>query len=135
MSGKKSYYKYEADDGIAYSFKLDDSNSVVTGFIADNGASAVPPQGLRMRYVLGHNKADPTQRRRFWVGTPEYLAMLIGTGILTTVECNQQTVNWQLTYYGGEKGRISNSGSDGGSELAPPSGIGIGQSHMGTGGG
>jgi hypothetical protein len=120
MAGSMTWREYEADNGQKYSIKVDESNAEA---IIGPSVKFLPirtsnwpqlPKGIKKRYVLCSNIANPKQRRKLYVGTQS---------LLTTIQNNESSpitcpdypgtnastagtaVNWTHTYYAGETRR------------------------------
>ena len=122
MAGSLTYRRYIADSLAAYSARVDKSNSnaEVTGA---SGGSLMPirtvdypaaPRGLSKRYVLCYNKANPSERRKFYVGSPSLVAAAVAPGATLTAEdypgagdTAGSNVTWVVTYYRGETLRLA----------------------------
>lgn len=83
MAGSKRDFSYTSDDGTTkYALNLDESNS--KGVLsAPDGTSPLnlfltavapfpirPPQGFKARYLNTYNRANPVEKRKFYVGNP-----------------------------------------------------------------
>lgn len=74
---------YEADDGVIYATRVDESNGELTGFVdvTDESTFPVLPKGLQMRYVIAREPASGATRK-LWVGSP---SNGVFTGLTETV--------------------------------------------------
>lgn len=121
MAGSRTWRAYTADSGVIYSVNVDKSNSnaAVTG--GSGGAALLPvrtanaaqlPRGVKMRYVLTYNQANPAQHRKFYVGTQAgALALANGSSITGedypgSGDTPGSNVTWIVTAYRGEKARL-----------------------------
>ena len=122
MAGSKSWRLYTADNGSSYSVFVDESNSraVLTGGAGQTLLPArlsnfpLPPKGLQKRYVNTYNITLPTQKRRFFIGTPELTALALAVGATITAETYPgvddtlgETTTWVITSYRGEKSQTA----------------------------
>lgn len=120
MAGSLTYRAYVADSAVPYSIKIDESNAraAVTGGSASPlcgvriGNFPAPPQGLKKRYVLCFNAANPNERRKFTVGDTTLIAAITAPGATLTAEDYPGTndapgtnVTWVITAYRGERSR------------------------------
>ncbi len=121
MAGSLTYRSYTSDANIAYAIKVDESNAnaAVTG---GAGGALCPirtsnlmplPGGLQKRYVLCYNKANPSERRKFYVGALNAIGNVLTPGATITAEDYPGTndtpgsnVTWVVTAYRGEKVRM-----------------------------
>lgn len=102
MSGSRKYMMYTLDGGSTVAKQVDESNGEALGFDDYTGtaptATAIEALALRkMRYILCVNSADPTQKRRFWVGKPDNTAYLVGGTVAI------DGITWQISGSVGEK--------------------------------
>ena len=120
MAGSLTYRTYTADSGVSYSIKIDESNAqaAISGGAAGalcpvrSGNFPAPPSGLKYRYILCYNQAEPDQRRKFTIGDPTLVVSATAPGATLTAESypgvNDTTgsnVTWIITAYRGEKSR------------------------------
>ena len=120
MAGSLTYRTYVADSGVSYSIKIDESNAqaAVSGGSASplcpvrTGNFPAPPTGLKYRYLLCFNQAEPDQKRRFTVGDPTVIVSATAPGATLTAEAYPgatdtpgSNVTWIITAYRGEKSR------------------------------
>lgn len=83
MAGSRRDFSYTSDDGTTkYALNLDESNSKGVLSAPDGTAplnlflAAVapfpgrPPSGFKARYLNAYNKANPLEKRKFYVGNP-----------------------------------------------------------------
>lgn len=102
MAGSIKWMVYTLDSTATIMKRLDESNGEALGFDDYTGAAptATPVEaaGLRsMRYINCVNGADPTQKRRFWVGKPDNTAYVVGGSV--TID----GVTWLISGSVGEK--------------------------------
>jgi hypothetical protein len=119
MAGSLTWRQYTSDSGVAYSIKIDESNGngtvgTTAGALCPirTANSAIPPAGLKPRYVNAYNQAVPLQKRRFIIGTAAASAALALPGATITASATAgpgdaagATVTWVVTSVRGEKSR------------------------------
>jgi hypothetical protein len=121
MAGSLTWRTYIDDSVTPYSIRTDKSNSnaSVTGGNASalcpvrTGNHPVLPKGLKPRYVLAYNQANPSERRRFVVGNTSLIPSLLVPGATLTGEdypgagdVAGSNVTWVVTYYSGERRKL-----------------------------
>ena len=118
MAGSRTIRQYTDDAGIVYAIRCDKSN----GNASPVGSTNIPllpvrtanvpllPRGLRPRYALAYNQANPGQRRRFIIGNLQAIQPILAVGSKILAEdypgANDtagSNVTWIVTYYSGEK--------------------------------
>lgn len=62
MAGVIGRYGYVSDDGNTYSIRMDASNAVAAGNVADPDSPDLP-RTYRCRYVLARDSSDGTERK------------------------------------------------------------------------
>lgn len=103
MAGSIKWMLYTLDSGETVAKRVDESNGEALGFVNYTGAASVTADpaevaALReMRYVYAVNTQDTTQRKKFWVGKPDFTAYIVG-GTFTI-----DTITWAVTGTVGEK--------------------------------
>jgi hypothetical protein len=122
MAGSLTWREYQADNGQFYSIKCDESNAnaicgTSTVFLPLRTANHPQiPKGVKLRYALTTNIANPKQRRKFIIGTQPLLALvqnnpsspIVAPDYPTTNATGAGTaVNWSHTYYSGESRRAA----------------------------
>lgn len=117
MAGSKAIRAYTSDTGITYAIVCDESNA---GAVIGTGATPlIPvrtanagriPVGLQQRYVLCTLASNPRIRRKFKVGNPALVPLLIAPGAVlnaavgaTSADGVPVTEAWTVTAYRGEK--------------------------------
>lgn len=116
MAGSRRRFRYESDNGSAYSLTLDESNgeAIITAGarITDDLVSGElsKPAGFSPRYVLAYLQSNPLIRRRFVVGDPAAVSGLTATGATMQAavyaladDTTPPKVAWVVTAYRGEK--------------------------------
>lgn len=68
MAGPIARYAYESDDGSTYSIRMDSSNALAVGNVAD-ATSPDLPRTYRCRYILARDSSDGSERK-IVVGDP-----------------------------------------------------------------
>jgi hypothetical protein len=92
MAGSLIYRDYTSDSGVIYAVKLDESNSEATigGTVlvpARAAAGAVQkPAGLKLRYANAYNQDNPSQKRRFYLGTAAVATAAAAAGATISAE-------------------------------------------------
>ncbi len=102
MSGSRKWMIYELDAGTTIMRQVDESNGEALGFEDYTGtaptATAVQAASLRrMRYINCVNAALPTQKRRFWVGVPDFPVYVSGGSVVI------DGITWNVSGAVGEK--------------------------------
>lgn len=102
MAGSIKWMIYELDSGNTIMRRVDESNGEALGFEDFAGAAptatAIEAASLRsMRYILCVNQAVPTQKRRFWVGTPDFPQYVNGGTVVI------DGITWEVSGSVGEK--------------------------------
>lgn len=118
MAGSLTFRRYTGDNNVAYSAKVDESNSnaAPTG---PGGSALMPirtannpplPRGLKMRYVNTYSQANPNIKRRFYVGDILLIPLVLVPGATITGEdypgagdTAGTNATWVITSYRGEK--------------------------------
>lgn len=107
MAGSMKWVRYVADNGVTYSVRMDESNSIAGGFADQKSGESTNelPKGTVMRYVNVLHGASGT-RRRLYLGTPAnalknggLVKLVVYSGTTATVQ------DFQVTSYRGEKKR------------------------------
>ncbi len=120
MAGSITWRAYTGDNGTSYSIRCDKSNAsgTVTGgtgaLLPVRTANApVIPQGLRKRYANTYNRANPAEKRRFYIGTSVNYIAASAAGATITAEdfagagdTAGVSQTWVITSLRGEKAVI-----------------------------
>lgn len=93
MAGSLTWRQYSSDNGAVYSVRVDKSNASAT-VSGGTGAlmpvrtvnSAGAPQALKKRYANTFNRANPLQKRRFYIGTTANFLAASNAGATITAE-------------------------------------------------
>jgi hypothetical protein len=120
MAGSITYRQYTADDGTAYSIKIDKSNAnaaigLTSPVLMPQKTANVPdlPKGLTPRYILCSLDSNPSVKRKFKVGNiSQVLAIYtVGNKVISAVyplSFSDSGVGepWTITAYRGEQRNI-----------------------------
>jgi hypothetical protein len=118
MAGSLDYAGYTDDGGNTFVLKRDRTNSTAT---VAGAALMIPrtaagtsraPMGIKFRYALAYNEANPLQRRKFIIGNPSAARLILQGGAQISAEDYPGAADaagaaqtWTVTYYSGEKSR------------------------------
>jgi hypothetical protein len=85
MAGPIARYAYISDDGNTYSLRMDASNAVAVGNVAD-AESPDLPRSYHPRYVLAQDASDGSQRKLVIGDATNALFVGPGTGTVTIAD-------------------------------------------------
>jgi hypothetical protein len=116
MAGSLDYAGYTDDAGNTFVLKKDKTNSTATVAGAPlmiprtAAGTARAPRGVKFRYALAYNEANPLQRRKFTIGNPSAARTILAGGAQISAEDYPGAADaagaaqlWTVTYYSGEK--------------------------------